>query len=137
MASYGRIIATVAKVIEWLPKIYKFFEPFKPEITQFQINCCNNNACIHYKLDIESSSIRRKIGKIEIPRLPYYKISSFYGEGFANLNELIKVSQNKNSYIIKTKDLPSCRYFQIVLSGLINEKALKELVRIQYISKWF
>ncbi|MFX1298103.1 MAG: hypothetical protein ACFFD2_25035, partial [Promethearchaeota archaeon] len=86
---------------------------------------------LYYKLDIDEGAIRRRIGKIKIPRLPNYKISNFFGEGFSNLNHLIKVSETDNSYTIKTNHLPSCRFFQVTLEGAITHNALENIVRIQ------
>lgn len=122
---------SIKKIIDWLPKIIDFFKPFRPEITHFQINYKDKKAVIYYKLDLEDYLIKKRISKIIIPNLPSYQIVNFYDEGFSNLNHIIKMSKDQKSYIIKTKDLPTNRYFQVVLSGKIEEQALKNIVRIQ------
>ncbi len=131
MESFETLLITTGKIIEWLPKVLRVFKPFRPEISQFQINYKEKKAILYYKLDIDEGGIRRKIGKIEIPRLPNYKISNFFGEGFSNLNHLIKISENDNSYIIKSNQLPTCRFFQVTLEGTITYNALENIIRIQ------
>ena len=122
---------SIKKIIEWLPKIVNIFLPYRPEITHFQINYKENKAIIYYKLDLEENLLKKKISKIVIPNLPEYKIENFFAEGFSNLNHLIRLSKDGNSYIFKARDLPPGRFFQVVLSGYINENALKNIIRIQ------
>jgi len=129
--NFSIILETVGKIIDWLPNVIKVFKPFRPEITHFQINYKQQQAILYYKLDIEQGGIRRKIGKIKLPNLPNYKIINFFGEGFSNLNHLIKISEKDRSYVIKTNQLPSCRYFQIQLKGYMNPDVLKNIIRIQ------
>lgn len=131
MEDFALVMASVGKIINWLPKILEIFKPFKPEITHFQINYKQKKAILYYRLDIDNVGIRRKIGKIEIPYLPSYRILNFFDEGFSNLNHLIKVSKDQRSYIIKTNQLPSCRYFQVTLKGNIEPRALENIIRIQ------
>lgn len=131
MESFEVLLKTVGKIIEWLPAVLKVLKPFRPDISQFQINYKQKRATLYYTLEIDEGGIRRKIGKITIPRLPNYKISNFFGEGFSNLNHLVKISEKDNSYIIKTNQLPTCRYFQITLNGTMTHTALENVIRIQ------
>lgn len=124
-------IALIGKFIGWLPKVAKIFKPFKPEITQFRINYKEQTAKLFYKLDLGSDNIRKTIGKIEIPILRNYKIESFLDEGFGNIKQYIKVSKDNTKYIIKTNQLPPCKYFQIELNGKVDLDILNNIVRVQ------
>lgn len=131
MESFETLLKTVGKIIEWLPAVLKVLKPFRPEISQFQINYKQKRATLYYRIEVNEGGVRHTIGKINIPRLPNYKISNFFGEGFSNLNHLIKISEKDNSYIIKTNQLPPCRFFQITLDGTITHNALDNVIRIQ------
>lgn len=131
ISSIDTTIKTIGKIIDWLPKIIELFKPFRPEITHFQINYKEMKAKLFYKLNVPPSSLRRTISKIKIPKLSTYKIENFFDEGFGNLNSLIKISPKSNEYVINPKDLPKCNFFQIVLYGNIDPKALQNLLRIQ------
>ena len=74
MGTVSNGIDNVSKILEWLPKLTKVFSPFRPKITQFQINYKQKTATLFYTLDIDPSGIRKKIGKIELPKLNNYKI---------------------------------------------------------------
>jgi len=125
------ISGTIEKFLEWLPIILKTFKPFNPEVSKFIINYKNQKAKLYYKLEIPPTSFRKRIGKIFIPRLPAYNIEEFFGEGFSDLKNLINYSTIDNAYIIKTKSLPECKNFLIVLKGDLKLRALDHLVRIQ------
>jgi len=118
------------KVIDWLPKVYKNFQPFRPEAKYFEINYKSKSALIKYFLRI-SPSIRKRIGKIEIPMYENYKIKSFTDNSFNDLRDHIKIDEIGGSWVIKTNQLPSCEGFMMELKGDIDKNFMDRLVNIK------
>lgn len=122
---------TVGKIIEWLPKIYEIFQPFRPETKAFEINYKSKTAKIKYSLQIPVD-LRRKIGRnIELPKFENFQIESIIDEGFNELKRDIVIRENSGSLTIKTKQLPKCENFFITLNGEINPQFIYNLVKIK------
>lgn len=111
--------------------IKKILSPFKPEITEFRINYKQKLTKLFYKINIEPGVIRKKIGKIIIPKSPDYRIVGFVDEGFSNLINEINVGMDNTKYIIKTNQLPPCNTFRIELNGRVDQLSLDNIVRVQ------
>ncbi len=127
LRSYRKIFS---KVIEWLPKVYKNFQPFRPEAKLFEINYKSKSALIKYYLKIPPS-IRKRIGKIEIPKYQNYKIKSFMDDTFNDLSDHIKIDESGGSWVIKTNQLPSCEGFMMELNGEIDKNFIDRLIHIK------
>ena len=122
---------TVGKIIEWLPKIYEIFQPFRPETKAFEINYKSKTAKIKYSLQIPVD-LRRKIGRnIKLPKFDNFQIESIIDEGFNELKRNIVIRENSGSLTIKTKKLPKCENFFITLNGEINPQFIYNLVKIK------
>jgi len=59
MESFEILLKTVGKIIEWLPAVLKVLKPFRPDISQFQINYKQKRATLYYTLEIDEGGIRR------------------------------------------------------------------------------
>lgn len=123
----GRIFG---KAIEWLPKILKVFQPFRPDAKYFEINYKLKTALIKYSLSIPQN-LRRKFGKIEIPKFENFKIESLIDESFNDLRKIINIDKKGGSLIIKTNKLPNCKSFLITLNGVINRDFINRLIKIK------
>ena len=101
MNAVGKGFEVIGKLFEWLPMIKKILSPFKPEITEFRINYKEKLTKLFYKINIEPGVIRKKTGKIIIPKSPDYRIVGFVDEGFSNIINHIDMSMDNTRYIIK------------------------------------
>lgn len=127
LRSYKRIFS---RVIDWLPKVYKKFQPFRPEAKYFEINYKSKSALIKYYLRIPPS-IRKRFGKIEIPKYANYKIKSFMDDTFNDLSDHIKIDEIGGSWVIKTNQLPSCEGFMMELNGEIEKNFTDRLINLK------
>jgi len=116
--------------MDWLPKIYKIFQPFRPEARYFEINYKSRSALIKYYLRIPSS-IRSKLSKIEIPQFENFKIKSFMDDTFNDLSDIIKTDETSGSWVIKTRQLPSCEDFMMELDGEIDKNFIDRLINLK------
>jgi len=118
----------IEKVFEWINKVKKFFEPFKPEFRGMRINYRTQKSEISLALYIPDS-IRRKITKIEIPAYQNFVVSDMIDESFSRVMSAWQFRSGK--WVLKPSILPASERYLVKLKGEVPKETLFEMVRIQ------
>jgi hypothetical protein len=77
-------VSDIEKVFEWIGKVKKFFEPFKPEFRDMRINHRTKQSEMSLALHIPNS-IRRSMNNVEIPAYQNFQIYEMIDESFSRV----------------------------------------------------
>lgn len=118
----------IEKVFEWINKVKKFFEPFKPEFRDMRINYRTSKSEISLALHI-SNSLKRKIAKVEIPAYQNFVVSEMIDESFSRVQSVWRFDHGK--WILSPSILPASEKYLVKLKGEVPREILLNMVRIQ------
>lgn len=116
------------QLIELFEKIRKYFQDFHPETRTLAINYHKNTATIGLFVKIEPG-YRKNHNKIKIPMYGGLTISKMRDMLFHDIGGLWK--QGNGFWYLDAKGLPPSDGYFIELEGELDEKNVKDLVRIQ------
>ncbi|MCK4757441.1 MAG: hypothetical protein KAS67_03215 [Thermoplasmata archaeon] len=130
-------IATTKKIkddseeaISWIENVKKKLGPYKPEVTNFDINYKTRRSELKLSLTIPKGLRRNTIGKIEIPAYNNFQIKEMIDNHFQQITGVWEFQDGR--YIFKTNQLPkSSESFLLTLNGKISDTLLNYLIRIQ------
>jgi len=115
-------------LLAWFESIKKYFIDFKPETRTVVVNYTKKTSTIELAIHI-GQGFRKKHRKIKLPIYENYKISKMKDESFHELKFLWRVEDNQ--WVLDAKKLPSSEWFLIEMEGVVEEKALEDLVHIK------
>lgn len=121
-------IADVQKVFEWVNKVKKYFEPFKPEFKEMRINYKTRKSDLSLALFIPAS-VRRNFVKIEIPAYQNFVVSEMIDESFSRVESAWQFENGK--WIMRSALLPASERFLLKLRGEVPQQIIEDIVRIQ------
>lgn len=118
----------IEKAFEWINKVKKFFEPFKPEFRDMRINYKTRKSEISLALHIPNS-LKRNISKVEIPAYQNFVVSDMMDESFSKVQSVWQFNDGK--WVLKPSILPASERYLLKLKGEVPGETLSEIVRIQ------
>jgi len=121
-------LSDIEKVFEWVNKVKKFFEPFKPEFRDMRINYRTQQSEMSLALNIPNS-IRRSMNKIEIPAYQNFQVSEMIDESFSKVQLVWHFDNGK--WIMNPLNLPASERYLLKLRGEVPKEIVSDIVRIQ------
>ncbi len=117
----------VKTALDWVEKVIKFFEPYKPEKKMMRINCINQTSEIGLLINIPDQ-YKRKVGKIKIPAYQNFQIYEMMTEDF-NLLDVVKLWTNVNGqWVLNTSVLPPVDNFFLKMRGYMSPEIISKMV---------
>lgn len=111
---------------EWIPKVIKIFDPYRPETKSISINYKDKNSEIEVMINIDDS---KKLNRyIVIPAFENFVIERIIDELYTPMRS--SIFRDGGNWKIKLDTLRSGRYL-IKMKGHVNEDFIKQHVRIQ------
>jgi hypothetical protein len=118
----------IKRIFEWIGKVKKFFEPFKPEFRDMRISYRTQKSEIGLVLYIPNS-LKRSINKIEIPAYQNFAVSDMIDESFSRIPSAWQFDNGK--WVLKPSMLPASEKYLLKLKGEVPKETLLDIVRIQ------
>lgn len=121
-------LSDIEKIFEWVSKVRKFFEPFKPEFKDMRINYRTRQSEMSLALYIPDS-VRRSVNKIEIPAYQNFQIAEMIDESFSKVELVWHFDDGK--WKMNTSVLPASERYLLKLKGEVPKEIMSDIIRIQ------
>lgn len=121
-------LSDIEKVFEWVSKVKKAFDDFKPEFRAMRINYRTQKSELSLALYIPDS-LKRKIAKVKVPAYQNFVVSEMMDESFSVVPSVWKFESG--NWILKPSSLPASERYLLKLMGEVPKEFLSDMVRIQ------
>lgn len=121
-------LSDVEKVFEWMSKVKKAFDDFKPEFRDMRINHRTQKSELRLALYIPVS-LRRKVAKVKVPAYQNFIVSEMIDESFSIVPSAWVF--DSGNWILKASSLPASERFLLKLIGEVPREIMSDIVRIQ------
>ena len=121
-------LSDIEKVFEWVSKVKKAFDAFKPEFRDMRLNYRTQKSELRLALYIPDS-LKRKVAKVKVPAYQNFIVSEMIDESFSIVPSAWKF--DKGNWILRASSLPASERYLLKLIGEVPRGILSDLVRIQ------
>lgn len=121
-------LSDIEKVFEWVSKVKKAFEAFKPEFRAMRVNYRTRKSELRLALHIPDSP-KRRIAKVKVPAYQNFVVSEMIDESFSIVPSAWRLESGH--WILDASSLPRSENYLLILTGEVPEEILMEMVRIQ------